>query len=138
MGDGTWQAGANLYEQIWRNALAAFGWPAERVEWFVAQHAEDLKEKDSFFYHEDPAHYLTFELLSETANEQIRSRLRRKSPGSPWELYHPVHDMLNQALNWYGFAFKQESLGMPDWKTLKADIQAFLAERGEALRYPRQ
>jgi hypothetical protein len=135
MNDNRWIEGQNLYVQIWRKALTAFGWPADRLEWFVAQYAKDIQDDNSLFYHEDPAHYLTLELLSESANEEIAKRLGSQSSGWPWELYHPVHEMLNTALDFYNHTFKSELPNMPDWAKLKSEIQIFLAQHGEKLRF---
>ena len=133
--DNYWIIDTNIYQQIWRKALIAFGWPQNRIEWFVAQYVDDLKNKNSFFYHEDPAYYLTFELLSESANNEISKRLAGKSSGWPWELYHPIHEMINKSLNWYGRIFSGNLPEIPDWISLKAEIESFLAQHGEKLRY---
>jgi hypothetical protein len=134
--DNSWITDENIYEQVWRKALTAFGWPNERIEWFVAQYADDLKTHDSLFYHEDPAYYLTFELLPNSACEEIKRRVNGQASGWPWELYHPIHEMLNTALKWYENIFSGRAPEIPDWIKLKAEIEAFLAHHQERLRYP--
>lgn len=133
--DNNWIAEINIYPQIWRKTLAAFGWPPDRIEWFVSQYSDELKDESSLFYHEDPAHYLALELLSESANAEISKRLAGESDGWPWELYHPVHEMINGSLKWNERISSGDLPELPDWPDLKVKIASFLAQHDEGLRY---
>jgi len=70
----------------------------------------------------------------------VSTRLEAKLPpnsffAGPWELYHPVHEMLNKSLNYYAHMFKGEPPDVPDWAKLRSEIEAFLAQHKEKLRF---
>ena len=125
----------NIYVHIWTKALTAFGWPSERIESFISRWSADLKDEHSLFYHEDPAYYLTWEILSERAVNEIQARLAGKSHGYPWELFEPIQEIINQHLAYYDNLFAHRSPKEPDWHIVKDEISEFLAGHREALRY---
>lgn len=133
---GHWDRHENIYVQIWRQALTAFGWPEDRIAELIARYQSDLQNPDSLFYHEDPAYYLTFELLSNRANELFEYRIGGGGQGSPWELHSPVHQILTRALDWYTTLFKGIPPRFPDWEQVKLEIGSCLAKHNETLRYP--
>jgi hypothetical protein len=125
----------NRYIHIWTKSLKAFGWPPQRIESFISQWSADLADEESIFYHEDPAYYLTWEILPERAVDEIHARLAGKSAGRPWELFESVQSIINKHLRYYEKLFNHEPPEEPDWQAVKMEIMDFLGRHGETLRY---
>lgn len=122
----------HTYIHIWTTALTQFGWPTTRIDEFVCSWINDLNNEYSFFYHELPSYYLTFELLSEQAVREMQACLAGKSKGYAWKLFEPVQNILERHLKTFMYGKPVD----PDWQTVKKEIVDFLAENGESLRYP--
>jgi hypothetical protein len=124
----------NAYIEVWQNVLATvLGWPQSRIDEFVARWQNDLDDKDSLFYHEDPAYYVTYELLPKHVLEGILSVDKNDWPTHDrWEIFQRVQYVINDNLNWYG-ALAGEPVPEVDWLKVKGEIEGVLAEYGETL-----
>ena len=119
------------YIHIWTTALTQFGWPTARIDKFVFTWMNYINNNDeSFFYHDPPSYYLTWEILSEQAVREIDAK------GHPEKLFTPVQRILDHHLKTYESLISHQPPQNPDWQQVKKEIELFLAENGESLRYP--
>lgn len=130
----------NEYVKVWEKVLGTvLNWPPARINAFIQAWRKDLEDEDLFFYHEDPAYYLSFELLPRKTMEAIMS-LKKEDWPTPkrWEIFGRVQSTVNDHLRWYDRVFAGAPEPDVNWQKLKQDIEAVLAEYNLALPSPEQ
>jgi len=124
----------NEYIEVWQNVLGTvLEWPQSRIDEFIAKWQSDLDDEDSLFYHEDPAYYVTYELLPKHVLKGILSVDRNDWPTQDrWEIFERIQYVINNNLHWHS-ASADEPIPEADWPKVKREIEAVLAEYGEIL-----